>query len=288
MPSGSSMRLEYDAADYVRTNGNLYDKLYLAYTLGEAPDPELSQKLTGLQNPDGGWPWQFQRAEPSGVGATARVVELLLKTGLERDSETCSKAVSFLFSLQREDGGWSENPELSDLIPKDWNWVSTTDSMTHITGDVINALIEAGESRNHNTARAITFLKETQNEEGGWPSHLGSDYTHGTDIGGMDVIIKALLGAGEPKDSQVFKRAIEVVVREREDWKIPVCGASVLNLLTKLGFAADHEYVRELAETLIEKQRADGGWNWMGDLPSNPAQTVYTIKQLKKCGVELL
>jgi hypothetical protein len=281
------MRLEYDAVDYVRVNGNIYEKLYLAYALGEVPDPELLHELTGLQNRDGGWPWQFQGGEPSGVGATARVLELLLKTGLERGSETCSQAVSFLLSLQREDGGWAENPELSDLIPKDWIWVSTAGSMTHITGDVINALIEAGESSNPSTARAVAFLKKTQNEEGGWPSHLGSDYTHGTDIAGMDVIVKALLGAGEPKDSQVFKRAIEVVVREREDWKLPVCGASVLNLFTKLGFGPDHEYVRELAETLIEKQRPDGGWNWVGDLPSNPAQTVYTVKQLKKCGVEL-
>lgn len=282
------MRLKYDAVKLVTANGNIYERLYLSHAVGSALDTELVQNMISTQNRDGGWPWQFHGGEPSGVGASARALELLLKTGLERHSETCSKAVSFLFSLQREDGGWSENPELSDLIPEDWIWVSTTDSMTHITGDVINALIEAGESRNPKTGRAIAFLKKTQNEEGGWPSQLGSDYTHGTDIGGMDVIVKALLGAGEPKGSQVFKRAIEVVIREREDWKIPVCGASVLNLFTKLGFAADHEYVRELAETLIEKQRPDGGWNWMGDLPSNPAQTVYTVKQLKKCGVELL
>jgi len=224
--------------------------------------------------------------ETGGVGATARLMELLLNTGLARHSETCSKAVSFLLSLQREDGGWSENPELSGLIPEGWIWVSTADSMTHLSGDVINALIEAGESRNPNTARAVTFLKETQNEEGGWPSHLGPGYTHGTDIAGMDVIVKGLLRAGEPPESDIFKRAVEVIVKERKDWSLPVCGASVLNVFLKLGYDPEHEHVRELTETLLNGQRPDGGWNWMEDLPSNPAQTVYCIKQLKKCGVE--
>jgi len=286
MPAVKSMKLRYDAIHYVATHGDLYEKLYLAYALGEAASSSVVEEIISSQNPDGGWSWQSHKGKPSGVGATARVLELLLKTGLEKQSEVCSKALSFLLSLQREDGGWSENPELAGLIPKDWIWVSTAHSMTHITGDVINALLEAGYANASNVAKAIAFLKDTQNQEGGWPSHLGPDYTHGTDIAGMDVIVKALLRAGEPKDSQVFKTAIEVVVREREDWKIPVCGASVLNLFTKLGFGPDHEYVRELAETLIEKQRPDGGWNWTEDLPSNAAQTVYCIKQLKKCGVE--
>jgi len=280
------MRLEYDAVDYSRTNGNLYEKLYLAHALGEVPDPELSQELIGLQNPDRGWPWGLERGKPSGVGTSSRVLELLLKTGLQKESEVCSKALFFLLSLQREDGGWSENPELSGLVPKDWIWVSTTHSMTHLTGDVINALIEAGKSRNPNTARAVTFLKETQNEEGGWPSHLGPEYTHGTDIAGMDVIVKALLRAGEPPESDIFERAVEVIVKERKDWSLPVCGASVLNVFIKLGYPSEHEHVRELTKALLGGQRPDGGWNWMEDLPSNPAQTVYCVKQLKKCGVE--
>jgi hypothetical protein len=46
------------------------------------------------------------------------------------------------------------------------------------------------------------------------------------------------------------------------------------------GHPPDDEYVSELVDWLIEAQRLDGGWNWFGDLPSNPSQTVYCLEQL--------
>jgi len=45
---------------------------------------------------------------------------------------------------------------------------------------------------------------------------------------------------------------------------------------------------RKLVRELKSLQSPDGGWNWFGDLPSNPAQTVDCIEQLVKCGVNVL
>jgi len=248
----------------------------------------LVTELKSLQNLDGGWPWQLQRDKPSGISQTARSLELLLKAGERKDSNTAKRAIAFLFQMQKEDGGWSENPELEEVIPKDWSWVSTEHS-GYQTADAINALVEAGYLRDARVAKAVNFLYQAQNEEGGWPSYVSPDRPYGgSDIAAMDHIVTALLGFGEPRNSLVLKRAVDALLKHREYWKEPVDGAAVLCVFVMLDYPLNHEYVRELVSYLIESQRPDGGWNWFGDLPSSPAQTVDCLEQLVKCGIKVV
>ncbi|MEW6232019.1 MAG: prenyltransferase/squalene oxidase repeat-containing protein [Chloroflexota bacterium] len=279
------IKLRYDAVKYVRDNGNSYEKLYLAVGLSQRVDRGLIEELLALQNPDGGWPRELEKQMPSGVTRTSRVLELLLKVWLDKNSPIATNAIHFLLASQRADGGWSENPELSKFVPKDEAWVSTTYSMTYATADVVNALGKAGYSGHPSVQKAIAFLHKTQNEEGGWNSHIGPDYPYGTDIAGMDVIVKALLLSGEDKESVIFKRAIEAILKNHADWKYPVCASSVLNVFLRLGYNPGHPHVQELVNILVETQKPDGGWNELGEGSTDPGQTVYCIKQLKKCGV---
>lgn len=85
-----------------------------------------------------------------------------------------------------------------------------------------------------------------------------------------------------------MKKAVDALLKHREDWKEPVDGAAVLCVFLMPDYPLDHEFVRGPVANLIESQRPDGGWNWFGDLPSNPAQTVDCIEQLVKCGVKVL
>jgi len=284
------MKLKYDAFSYILENGTPFHKLKLLLTLNLQPEKrrKLVRELKSLQNPDGGWPWQLQKDKPSGISQTARNLELLLKAGENKDSNTAKRAVAFLFQNQKEDGGWSENPELKEAIPQDWNWISTEQS-GYQTADAINALIEAGYSKDQRVAKAVSFLLRTQNEEGGWPSYVSSDYPYeGSDIAAMDHIVTALLRFKEPKNSLVLKKAVDALIKHRKDWKEPVDGTAVLCVFLMLDYPLNHEYVRELVANLIESQRPDGGWNWFGDLPSNPAQTVDCIEQLVECAVNVL
>jgi squalene cyclase len=114
------MRLRYDAVSYVLKNGNPFHKLKLLFTLNLKPEKRrrLIEEPKSLQNPDGGWPWQLKRGMPSGISQTARILELLLKTGESRNSDMTKHAVAFLFQKQNPDGGWSENHELKEIIQK--------------------------------------------------------------------------------------------------------------------------------------------------------------------------
>lgn len=284
------MKLKRDAVSYVLKTGSPFHKLKLLFILNI--QPEKRKRLIGdvksLQNLDGGWPWQLQKGMASGISQTARTLELLLKASENKDANTAKCAVAFLFQMQKEDGGWSENPKLKETIPKDWSWVSTEYS-GYQTADAVNALIEPGYLKDSRVAKAVNFLLKTQNEEGGWPSYVSPDYPYaGSDIAAMDHIVTALLRFGEPRDSLVLKKAVAALLKRREDWKEPVDGAAVLCVFLMFNYPLNHEYVRELVANLIESQRSDGGWNWFGDLPSNPAQTVDCIEQLIKCGVEVL
>ena len=277
--------LRYDAVSYVLRNGNSFDKLKLTYILDLKENRRcLVDELRSLQNRDGGWPWQLVAENPSGVSDTAKVLELLPSVGVNRTSGTIKRAISFLLVRQHEDGGWSESPELEGIIPHDRTWISTRHS-GYQTAEAVNTLMEAGYLEEE-VRRAIDFLRSTQNEEGGWPSHMGPSPYAGSDVASTDHVIFAFLRYGEPRESSVLQRAERMLLERRETIDSPVDETAVLSTLLALGYPPENEYISELVGSLIEAQRLDGGWNWFGDLPSNPMQTVDCLEQLVKYGIE--
>lgn len=283
-------KLRYDAVSYVLKNGNAHHKLKMLILLGGRVDEQqkLMRELKSLQNPDGGWPWQLKKGNASGIAQTARTLQLLWRTGEDKDSETTKRAVSFLLRNQNPDGGWSENPELEGTIPKESRWISTKYSGFQ-TADAVNALIGAGYLRDERVKNAIDFLRRAQNEEGGWPSYVGPDYPFaGSDIATTDHIVIAFLKFGEPKNSLVIQNAVKALVTHRESWKDPLDAATALCVFLTLDYPLNHEYVEELVTNLVKTQRPDGGWHYFGALPSNPGQTLECLEQLVKCGVEIL
>jgi prenyltransferase beta subunit len=78
----------------------------------------------------------------------------------------------------------------------------------------------------------------------------------------------------------VIRKAEEMLLTKRGHTDSPFNVATTLSTLTALGHPPDDEYFSELVDWLIEAQRLDGGWNWFGDLPSNPSQMVDCLVQL--------
>jgi len=272
--------LQYDAVSYVSESGNAYQKLKLAHILGlEEEYQTLMEELMSKQNGDGGWPWLLEAGDPSGVSDTAKVLELLPGVGVEPASQPIRKAISYLLDHQNDDGGWSESPELEGLIPGEWTWVSTVYS-GYQTADALNALFEAGYSGDA-VARAIDFLRATQNEEGGWYSNVRPRPNPVTDIATTDHIVHAFLNNSEPRESTVIKRAERMLLEKKEKLEAPVDVAAALSCLRELGYGPESEHVRRLVDYLIGAQRPDGGWNWFDDLPSNPSQTVDCLESLE-------
>jgi hypothetical protein len=279
--------LRNDGVTFVLEHGNAYDKLYLYDALSRSPNHSSVDDLLNRQNADGGWPWMLLSDMPSSVVTTARSLELLLKGTLAPSDRITADAVFFLLALQRADGGWSENPGLAGHIPSAMPWISTAHSMTYATADVVNAMMKTEYAERGPVAKAVTFLRHTQNDEGGWSPHVGPDGPPGTDIGSMDVIVKALVSAGEGRQSAILKWATEAIVSNWEDWKYPVAAASALNVMVRAGYPPDDPHVSGLVSSLIASQHQDGGWSPLATGPSEAGQTAYCLKQLMKCGVDI-
>jgi len=285
--------LKYDPIPSIFEKGNYYHLLKALSFLEERDESQfldVLKRVMSSQNDDGGWPWlgrwEFNEKIPSSVTDTAYYLPTLVDAGVDIHSEEVKKALIFLLETQRDDGGWSESPQLRKAMSDSWTWFSVHHSVTWITGLVITALIKAGyPSDSSCISKAARFLKSLQNEEGGWPSHAGSKEPGSTDMWTMEEIISALLTAGEKRNSEIIKKAEGTILEHRDRWKEPV--ENPLGVFFILGYDIGHQYVEECIRHLWENQKEDGGWGYYNSWRSSPDQTVHWLEILLKYGVRV-
>jgi len=283
--------LKYDPVPIIFKQGNNYHILRALNFLGKKYTDKLNDILTKIraaQNDDGGWPWLgrwgFDEKIPSSITDTAYIIPTLIDTGTNTFPEELERALTFLLETQREDGGWSESPQLGKTMSASWTWFSVDHSVTWITGLVITALTKAGHPPDTpNIRKARRFLKGLQNREGGWPSHTGLEESESTDMWAMEDVISALLATGEKKSSKTIKKAEDAILIHRDRWKEPV--ENPLGVFFMLGYDKEHQYVDECIHYLLENQKEDGGWGYYSIWRSSPDQTVHWLEILLKLGV---
>ena len=278
------MKLKYDPLPFVLETGIPYHKVQILHALGKTKEKIYGEFLAALksqQNRDGGWSWDYKEYQPSAVANSARTLYVILETG-NYSRESIEKGVQFLLSMQRQDGGWSENPVLHPQILDNWPWHSAVHSVTWITGRVITALVKAGYPIDDRISAGLRFLESMQNEEGGWPSHTGSPPE--PKMWNMEEVVSAFVAAGM-KDTDIVKRAIEATIVHKDRWSEPV--ESPLCMFRQLEYSVDHPYVRECINHFIHNQHEDGGWGYYNESPSDPTQTASWTGVLVRYGVEI-
>ncbi len=256
---GDPVRLFWDEASCWR-------KLTLLRLLGVLEE-ELSQKylkeILQLQNLDGGF--SRNKGETSSVIATAEAVINLITSGKESSSPTIRRAIGFLWNLQKENGGWHENPELSkDKTPF---WSSSEKGVPILTSDSIEALVEAGYRRDFRVQKAVEWLLSMQSSSGMWLSIEGADPTD-IESDSTQRAISAMIKFGMQVDSPTIKKAClaleDFVVTEVEEWaKIypPVWPwVAALDGLIAAGYTLENEIVQLSLSKILEKQKEDSGW----------------------------
>jgi len=215
----------------------------------QAIGPDRLQKavhlLLCLQNPDGGWPsyennrgylW-YEQLNPSDVFG-----DIMIDYSYVECSSACMQALcafrrmypdhrkeeiddavklgsQFIQSIQRPDGSW---------------YGSWACCFTYAAWFGVEGLMAAGEGPNSESVRkAVHFLLQKQNDNGGWGEDFRScydkDYSpggmkeYGTGGSGVVTTAWALLALmiGECKDVRAVKRGVEYLMREQQptgDW----------------------------------------------------------------------
>lgn len=214
------------------------------------------------QNDDGGF--GKERGEPSSVTATVEAILNLIESGEKPDSSTLQRAAVFLWSLQKENGSWRENPALpKEKVPF---WSSTERGVPILTADTMVSLLQAGYEDDKRLKKALEWLKRMQAPDGMW-IHLENAASTETDPDSTQSAIRALIRAGENPDSPTIKKACNTLEKfistEAEKWteKWPVWSwVAPLNGLIAAGFKADNRTVQQALEKILKQQRTDGGW----------------------------
>lgn len=280
-------RLKWNPMPFIEEHCNPHQKLQAALAVS-APPGMIKSRLENLeaqQNPDGGfpgrgqWSWIEKRKQTSATAETAESLYLLAKYNVE--SKIVSGASAFLIQNQRKDGGWAENPELGRYIPEDVTWISSYRSIPWMTGTVAKALLLSGHGE-WDAKLAKNLLLETQAECGMWPYIVG-EKASAEEFAGVHSIIEALLLMKVPRDHPVVRKAVQTIIEARPMWEENLLySSSALRVFWLLGYEKSHQYVKDLIEYILRKQRSDGGW---GEKRPHPEGTASFVQLLGEWGI---
>ena len=280
-------QLKWDPLPFIEKHCNSHQRLQAAMALS-APSTKIESLLKELeaqQNPDGGfpgrgqWSWIEKKKKVSATAETAESLYLLARYNIE--SKITRGAIAFLIEHQREDGGWAENPELGRYIPNDVTWISSDRSIPWMTGVVAKALLHSRYSE-WNVELTKNFLLKTQTEHGTWPYIVGEQASI-EEFAGVQAIVEALLLMDIPKEHPVVQKAIRAVIEARPMWEENLLYASsALRVFWLLEYEKSHQYVKDLIEYILSRQRPDGAW---GDEKPHPEGTAQFVQLLGDWGV---
>ena len=253
----------------------------------------------------------------SPVWDTALAVSALADAGLSPEDPTLLAAARYLLGEEiTSRGDWSiRRPKLE---PSGWAFEFENDTYPDVddTAEVVLALGRTAEPTLGATARAVTWIKGMQCDDGGWAAFdvdnvqalmrelPFSDFGELIDPSSADVTAHVLemLAAVEPS-SGVIERGVEWLLAAQEDdgswfgrWGANyVYGTgAVLPGLAAAGLPLDHPAMRRAVSWLEDHQNLDGGWGedlrsyrdvtYRGRGPSTASQTSWALLGLLAAG----
>ena len=266
------------------------------------------------QKPDGFWESEDTPYKPKYKGTYWQIMILSL-LGLDKGDEWVRRACEYIFQFQHEEGGFTTFKE--EGARKEYEWVKERalqrgkdippfelwaaeeireHEMSCLTGNVALALMRLGYVGDERVIRALNWLVEVQNADGGWlcphwKAHISDK--HGCFIGTitpLDAFSELPAEHRTPKMEAAVERGVEFLLMHRlfkadhhgfkvikESWLkfgFPQFFYDILrglSVVTKLGYAGD-ERIDDALKILLQKQNDEGRWI-LESTPSGRMQT---------------
>jgi hypothetical protein len=261
------------ALKFVDRFGTMLERYRAEYLFQSVRDDEVPLRhLRRLQNEDGGFPYNLEAGRPSSVNETSGMLSLVAELDLG-ESDVGQRAVNYLFRVQRSDGGWDENPEISQFNPPRWDTPNSLNTRMWLTGDVTVHLVQLGYAESQHVKQAREFLLSHMDEKG---------KVEGPRIATW--IAMAIFGMLEGIESPYVRKALDLV----EGWldEEPDEDASFLcwylECLSCAEAPREHVLVRKCLKKLMLMQDKDGGWKSADGARYNVSTTISALKLLRQ------
>jgi squalene cyclase len=275
------MKLKADPVPVFWEHASVWRKLRLLRTVDSLGGPIAEKYLNEMQvllQKDGG----FSRVhgEASSVSATAEAIINLAK--LNSKSSVIVGAIGFLWKLQNQNGGWHENPNIpKDRIPF---WSSAEKGVPILTGDCIEAAVEAGYGSDPHTTKGVEWLKRMQSSSGMWLSLEGTDPSD-TEPDSTQRAISALIRYGIPRSSDIVKKGCNALERfileEAVEWAKthpPVWPwMAPLEGLASAGYDSSQKAVQFALKNILNLQQEDGSWPNQYEIRAVPVLIAFKV-----------
>lgn len=272
------------------------------------------ERIFSKQEPEGHWGSAALPYKPKYKSTYWQLIILGLM-GLDRGDERVRRAVDYTWGFQHEDGGFCEKMEEGarikyervrermtrrgkELPPfEEWAPGEIKESETTcLTGNVVTSLIRMGYADDERVHRALDWLVEVQNPDGGWlcpywRAHIRD--RHGCFMGTitpLDALAELPYRYRASRIREAARRGAEFLLMHRlykadhhdfqvidESWLrlgFPRFFYDVLrglDVVTRLGYARD-ERIDDALRLLLQKQGSDGRW-LLEQTPSGRMQT---------------
>jgi len=169
-------KLKKNPFPFILTKGDPLSILQMLTAIDRLGTKQGFNSLTAvisMQNKDSGFPRNLQKAQPSSIKSTYRVLQALHRAGVDKRSYIMASALNWLLKWQEMDGGWHEN--IAITLPEWMTWESTSQSVTWYTCQIGKLLQQLKMQNTKAFRRIIDFFKGSELPNGGWSAVVGQD-----------------------------------------------------------------------------------------------------------------
>jgi hypothetical protein len=244
--------------------------MHILYAL--QPEPGIIQSFVALQNGDGGFPCGMMPGDLCTVDNT--LVALWWMDELEMlESPAAGKAFEYLLAVQRDDGGWDENPAIAqyDLPP----WVIPGDLRTRLYLSAYSAYwLAIGSYKSYPAfQKALDFLLNHQDETGKVYGYLHTTW----------ITTSVFFMAGQPYAEVAGKGMHVIMAKPISEWASSQISWA-LDCLGRAGLSKYHPFIERCLAELIRRQDSEGKWSSEDGEDYAVGATIEALKVLKHYG----
>ena len=259
---------------FIEATGSELEKARIRWILfGEKPGQNIVEQLAELQNENGGFPYDMVKGNLSTVDNTLVGLLWMHELGLF-NSRLADRAMSYILAVQKQDGGWDEDPAISQYGLPPWIRIGDTTSRLYLSSYAAYWLALGNYTTSTAFEKALAFIIKHQDETGKFQGYLHTTW----------IAASVLFMAGSKYRERAEKALQFLEERPLSEWADSQI-AWALDCLNNAGLPKDHPFVKAGLNELTHRRRSDGSWASEDGASFDVGATISAMKTLKRYGL---